>query len=49
MGIELMEHLLDYKGFKDKTISNNLDTGSSLEAEIMTARLESKDIYEKLN
>lgn len=46
---ELTELMYDFKDHKDKAVRDALQTAAQMELEIMTSKIESKDIYAKLN
>ena len=49
MSTELTELIYEFKDHKDKSTRDTSSIASGLEIETMTSRLESKDIYFKLN
>ena len=49
LSTELVELMYDFKEHKDKAVRDTSSIASGLEIETMTSRLESKDIYFKLN
>jgi hypothetical protein len=49
MSTELTELIYEFKDHKDKSTRDTSSLASGLEIETMTSRLESKDIYFKLN
>jgi hypothetical protein len=46
---EVTEMMYEFKDHKDKTIRDSSSLASGLEAETMISRIESMDIYNKLN
>jgi len=47
-GVDLGQHLLDYKGFKEAVTKNLLDQGSAIEMEIMLARIGMQNMGEEV-